>query len=340
MGAGRHVSIKDVAREAGVSVTTVSHALNGKGRLNPATRRRVQEVAERLGYRPNPAARSLVSGKTGLIAVLASLPADVELTDFAYYTGVIGAASGAAVARDYALVVAPPAGSTFVWDRVALDGLIVVDPIEGEPALPVLRERSIPFVTIGRDPSGHELDAVVGADDVAGARAVFDHLADAGGKRVALVTIPPVYSFARDTIVAYRAWCDERGLQPIERTPSLEDMVRRREAAIDAIVEDLLGGPEPPDAIYCPIERLGVAVADSILSRGRRIPEDVLLATTSDIGSAAMADPPITTLEYDFGALGRQAAGVLLDLVEGTRTAPLIDIVGSSLVSRASTTRA
>jgi DNA-binding LacI/PurR family transcriptional regulator len=167
MRAGRRVSIKDVAREAGVSVTTVSHALNGKGRLNPTTRRRVQDVAERLGYRPNPAARSLVSGKTGLIAVVTSLPAEVEMTDFSYYTDVIGAASGAAVSRDYALVVAPAAGSSFVWDRVPLDGVIVVDPIEGDAALPVLRERSIPFVTIARDPGGHERDAVVGADDVA-----------------------------------------------------------------------------------------------------------------------------------------------------------------------------
>jgi DNA-binding LacI/PurR family transcriptional regulator len=338
MGAGRRVSIKDVAREAGVSVTTVSHALNGKGRLNPATRRRVQQVAEHLGYRPNPAARSLVSGKTGLIAVVASLPADVEMTEFAYYTEVIGAASGAAVARDYALVVAPPAASAFVWDRVPLDGVIVVDPIEGEAALPVLRERSIPFVTIGRDPAGHERDAVVASDDVGSARGVFDHLADAGAKRVALISIPPVYSFVRDTMVAYRAWCDEHGLPPIERIPSLDDLVRRREGVVDAIVEDLLGGPEPPDAMYCPIERLGIAVADSILSRGLRIPEDVLLVTTRDVGRAAIVDPPLTTLEWDFGELGRQATGVLLDLVEGTRSAPLIDIVATKLVRRASTT--
>jgi DNA-binding LacI/PurR family transcriptional regulator len=340
MRAGRRVSIKDVAREAGVSVTTVSHALNGKGRLNPATRRRVHEVAERLGYRPNPAARSLVSGKTGLIAVVASLPADVEMTDFGYYTEVIGAASGAAVARDYALVVAPPSGSTYVWDRVPLDGVIVVDPIEGEAALPVLRERSIPFVTIGRDPAGHERDAVVAADDAAAARTVFDHLAAAGGRRIALISIPPVYSFVRDTIHAYRSWCGDRGLRPIERIPALEDMVRLRETALDAIVEELLSGPEPPDAVYCPIERLGVAVAASIRAHGRRIPEDVLVVTTRDVGRAAEADPPITTLDWDFGEVGRRSATLLLDLVDGTRAAPVLDIVENTLVRRASTTRA
>jgi DNA-binding LacI/PurR family transcriptional regulator len=203
-----------------------------------------------------------------------------------------------------------------------------------------LRERSIPFVTIARDPGGHERDAVVGADDVAGARAVFDHLADAGGRRVALITIPPVYSFVIDTITAYRAWCGEHGSLPIHRVPTIEDMVRRREAALDAIVEDLLAGPDPSDAIYCPIERLGVAVADSILSHGGRIPDDVLLVTTRDVGRAASADPPITTLEADPGALGRQATTVLLDLIEGKRSAPLMDMFEMTLVQRASTTRA
>src|SRR5207248_2015681 len=78
-----------------VSVTTVSHALNDKGRLNPDTRQRVRDVAKRLGYKPNPAARSLVSGKTGLIAVIPSLPKKtrVSFSDLGYFTELIGAAT-------------------------------------------------------------------------------------------------------------------------------------------------------------------------------------------------------------------------------------------------------
>ena len=135
--AARRVSIKDVAREAGVSVTTVSHALNGKGRLRASTRERVTEVAERLGYRANPAARNLVSGHAGLIAAMPSLPDDprVRFAEFGYYTKVIVAASGAAIARDHALVIAPPSRGGFVWDRVNLDGVIMIDPMLDEPAL-------------------------------------------------------------------------------------------------------------------------------------------------------------------------------------------------------------
>src|SRR5438046_9071020 len=104
MARDHRISIKDVAREASVSVTTVSHALNDKGRLNPDTRQRVRDVAERLGYRPNPAARSLVSGKTGLIAVIPSLPKEVRgsCSDVGSCTERIGAAPDAAVTRDRA----------------------------------------------------------------------------------------------------------------------------------------------------------------------------------------------------------------------------------------------
>src|SRR4029450_6603446 len=123
------ISIKDVAREAGVSVTTVSHALNDKGRLNPETRARVREVADRLGYRPNPAARSLVSGKTGVIAVMPSLPEEPKLSSRASPSspGSLTAAPAAPVAGAWGLGVAPPLWSDFVWERVPLDGVIVID---------------------------------------------------------------------------------------------------------------------------------------------------------------------------------------------------------------------
>ena len=151
------MSIRDVAREAGVSVTTVSHALNGKGRLNPETRERVREVADRLGYRPNPAARSLVSGRTGLIAAMPSLPRGARHR--VHRVRVLLRADrrrrpGWRSDAINALVVSPPAADWFVWDRVPLDGVIVIEPVVGEPALPDLRRRGFPFVTISADPAG------------------------------------------------------------------------------------------------------------------------------------------------------------------------------------------
>jgi DNA-binding LacI/PurR family transcriptional regulator len=335
--ANRRVSIKDVAREAGVSVTTVSHALNDKGRLNDQTRHHVREVASRLGYRPNPAARSLVSGHTGIVAAMASLPAEVAFTDLGYYTDLIGAATQVAISRDHALVVAPPSGGSFVWDRLPLDGVIVIDPLVDEPALPMLRQRGIPFVTIGRDPNGHERDAIVANDDVASARMVFDHFVERGAQRVGLLAIPPLLSFARDTTDAYLAWCRDRGQRPAMDSPSYHDLVGDTNAAVTGALSRLLDRPDPIDALYAPIEQLGVAAGNAASGSGVRIPQDLMLATTNDAGRAAAAEPSITTMESDYGEMGRRAGSMLLDMVEGSRSAPCVEITPTKIVARAST---
>ncbi len=336
----RRVSIKDVAREAGVSVTTVSHALNDKGRLSESTRRHVREVAARLGYRPNPAARSLVSGKTRLIAAMASLPDDprVEFTEFGYYTALIGAASGAAVARDHALVVAPPTRSGFIWERVPLDGVIVIDPVIGETALPALRAAGIPYVTIGDDADGGGGPAV-SADETAGTFAMLDHFVERGAERVGLLAIPPVNAFARTTIDAYGAWCSRAGQVPERVVMELDDLVGDDDGSyLAASLDRLLGSGV--DAVYAPIEIIGIAAQRLIRSRGLDVPRDVMIATTLDGGRALHADPPLTTLTFDYPEMGRQAADLLLDLIAGARPSSTALRVPATVTPRASTERA
>jgi DNA-binding LacI/PurR family transcriptional regulator len=335
------ISIKDVAREAGVSVTTVSHALNDKGRLNPETRARVREVADRLGYRPNPAARSLVSGRTGLIAVMPSLPAEPQLSfgDFGYFTALIAAATDVAVSKDWALVVAPPLSSDFVWERVPLDGVIVIDPITGDAALPVLRERKIPFVTISADPDTPGGDAVVACEDRECTVAVLDHFVERGARRVGFLSAPPITAFLGATAEAYAGWCANHGQDPIVEILDLAELDRDPGGGMARAVERLFDRSEAPDAIYVPLEIVGVDVHRAMREMKLRIPDDVLLATTHDRGQALMTNPPITTIEWDYREVGRRAATLLIDLVEGSRAAPCLEIVPGRLMPRASTAR-
>ena len=297
-------------------MTTVSHALNGKGRLSETTRDHVRTVADRLGYRPNPAARSLVSGRTGLIAAMPSLPDDprIAFSEFGYYSALIGAASGAAVALDRALVVAPPSRSGFIWDRVPLDGVIVIDPLVGEPALPALRAAMIPYVTIGLDPDGGDGPSVTAAERAATHR-LLDHLADGAAAGVGLLTIPPVNAFVVETIAAHDEWSAARGDPPRRVVMDLDRLVADDAAYLRGAIEELLA--QDVDAIYAPIEVVGVEVARALSAMGRSIPGDVLLATTDDAGRAAAADPPITTLTYDYPEMGRRAASLLLAIVDG-----------------------
>jgi DNA-binding LacI/PurR family transcriptional regulator len=335
------ISIKDVAREAGVSVTTVSHALNDKGRLNPDTRARVREVAERLGYKPNPAARSLVSGKTGLIAVITSLPKQpsVSFGDFGYFTELIAAATDVAVSKDWALVVAPPLSSDFVWERVPLDGVIVIDPMSGDAALPVLRERQIPFVTISADPDTPTGDAVVACEDQVCTAAVLDHFVERGARRVGFLSAPPITAFLRSTAEVYATWCAEHGQEPIAEILDLAEIDRDAASAMAHAVEHLFDGTDAPDAVYVPLEIIGVDVHRVMRGMKLRIPDDVLLATTHDRGQALTTNPPITTIEWDYREVGRRAASLLIDLVEGSRAAPYLEVVPGRLMPRASTAR-
>ena len=335
------VSIRDVAREAGVSVTTVSHALNGKGRLHPDTRMRVREVAERLGYRPNPAARSLVSGRTGLIAAVPSLPRDlnVEFSEFGFYSELIAAATGVAIGRDNALVVSPPGADWFIWDRVPLDGVIVIEPIAGERALPDLRRRHVPFVTISADPGGAATDAVVRSDDRDGTIRTLGHLAAAGARAVAMIAPPPINAFTRDCAETYRRWCASAG------RPLLLEVVDERDLAVDrakaylTAIDRVLAVRPAPDALFVPVEMAGVMVLDELVARGFSIPEDVMVATTRDLGRVTTTSPPMTALEWDFTEIGSRAAKMLLDLIDGRRSAPCEEVVPTNLVARASTVR-
>lgn len=333
------VSIRDVAREAGVSVTTVSHALNDKGRLNPETRQRVREVADRLGYRPNPAAKSLVSGRTGLIAAIPSLPRElrVDYAEFGFFSDLITAATTVAVGRDQALVVSPPGADWFIWDRVPLDGVIVIEPVVGEPALPDLRRRGVPFVTISADPLGARDDAVVRSDDADGAMRTLDHLAAMGGERVAMLAPPPLNAFTRDCAETYRRWCARAGHGSLLEVVGMADVARNRETAYLAALDRLLARRPAPDALFVPIELAGVTVLEVLQARGIRVPDDLLLATTHDTGRGLTTRPPMTTLEWNFAELGRRAAEMLLDLIDGTRKAPCEEVVATTLVPRAST---
>ena len=335
------ISIKDVAREAGVSVTTVSHALNDKGRLNPETRARVREVADRLGYRPNPAARSLVSGRTGLIAVLPSLPTQPQVSfgDFGYFTELIAAATDVAVSKDWALVVAPPSSTDFVWERVPLDGVIVTDPITGDRALPVLRERGIPFVTISTDPDAPDGDAVVACEARDCTVALLDHFLERGARRIGLLSAPPITAFLAATEATYARWCAQHGQEPVEEILDLAELDRDRGGSLARAVERLFDREEAPDAVYAPLEILGIDVHRSIRDMRLRIPDDVLLATTHDRGQALMTNPPITTIEWDYREVGRRAATLLIDLVEGSRAAPTVETVPGRVMPRASTAR-
>jgi DNA-binding LacI/PurR family transcriptional regulator len=331
----QRADIKDVARAAGVSVTTVSHALNGKGRISATTRKRVQRFADSLGYRPNNTARNLVGGRTGLFGLALSqtstLP--ISLGDVAYFAQLMMGATTASLDGGYALMLTP--ASEQLAEAGTIDGAIVVDPVVGDPLLPALQEAGIPVVTTGRVLDAPGFDYWVDNDHVAGTRSVLDHLARRGAGRVALLTSALDISFTADTTAAYETWCAERRLEPlVTRVKTGPTETSGFNAA-----SEWFARRDSPDAIFATYGRLAFGASMAAESYGKRIPDDVMIAmTATDSASANTSSVSLTAVNLYPEQLGRAAADLLVGLIEGHEpTRP--DPFPTRIVPRASTRR-
>lgn len=337
----RRVGIKTVAEAAGVSVTTVSHALNGKGRLPERTREHVRQVAEELGYRPSAQARNLVGGRTGLLGLAVTQPAGAPfpLTDLAYFVLLTNAATATAMRRGYAVVLAPDGGEAGVWEHVEVDGAIVIDPVAGDPLVSRLRARGLPVVTTGRVIDGEADAPWVDNNHAEATDRVLDHLHRRGARRIALVTSQPGSSFTVDTESAYGAWCRAHAMEPLvcraARDPDPDAAAAAAALAFDA--------EQPADAVYATLDRLALATTQAAQARGLVVPGDVQIVSATDSEAARWAHPPLTVLDLFPEEIGRRAANLLVDLIDligpdGPVTSQRY--VDSKLIARGSTRRA
>jgi DNA-binding LacI/PurR family transcriptional regulator len=330
------VRIEDVARAAGVSITTVSHALSGKGRLPAARRKQVRAVANSLGYSPNPAAKSLASGKTGLVAVVVSAPgnASIPFTEIDYYVKLINEATAQAIERGYGVVLAPSTAGAETWERIPLDGVIVVDPARDDSSVAGLRARRVPMVFLGRDPCGEASDIVVENDRRGATRMVLDHLVKAGTNHAGILTLSTYESFTADCLAEYSAWCAERGEHPLLHIASGDSTAGHhlfRDAANDFLLRT-----DRPEGVFCLYERLAVELLRAAHDHGIRVPQDLKVVSINEMGLAETTEPHLTELEINQGLLGATAAALLADLLEGRDVTSQRD-VPTRLIERAST---
>lgn len=333
----RRAGIKQVAKAAGVSITTVSHVLNDKGRVNEDTRARVKAVAAELGYTPYPAAQQLANGRDRTVAFMirAGEREFLPPTDYEYFNELMDGVTAEAMARGHRIILMPSMVDPAQLDALHVDGAILVDPLRGEPVIDALNRQGIHVVTTGRDASTSGGDYWVDNDHAVGTRLVLEHLADQGADRIALINADPRHSYALDAQAAYEKWCASRGYKPLIATigPALDES-----AGFEATLE-LFNGPSRPDAIHTILDRVGLGVLLAARSQGRRVPEDLLITTTTDTLASRVARPALTVLSLEPNEIGRLAAEMLLDLMEGCEPAEPHRTVATYLIPRASSNR-
>ncbi|MGG7100218.1 LacI family DNA-binding transcriptional regulator [Rhodococcus sp. 24CO] len=315
-------TLRDVAAAAGVAVSTVSYALNGKGRVDSATRTRVQEAADHLGYRANRSAQNLRAGRTATLGLMLPVPDELtsdEYLNFDRYGRMATAATQAAFQADHSLLLLPSMKDPNSLRRIAMDGVIVADPIAQDPRVDVLEKIRMPSVAIGPGPSDH-FGYTVCPDLVATTEVLLNHLTEQGATNILALAPGPESDWTRATTQAYAEWCRVRGIRARVSNPRSAQPERTVEELVHSAyssAHDALTSENPPDAIVSLILGCAAAAARAALDLGLSIPRDILIAQDSDEPTLTISDPPITAIDLCPEEQAEVAVAVLIDLING-----------------------
>jgi DNA-binding LacI/PurR family transcriptional regulator len=332
-------SLRDVAKLAGVSVKTVSNVVNDYAHVTAATRERVLRAIEELHYRPNPAARSLRKGRSGLVGLA------VPELGIPYFSELAGLIVDAAAEQSWTVLVDQTNGllerELLVSEGIRshlLDGLIFSPIAMGAEEL-ARRQDDTPLVLLGErvfdGPADH-----VAIDNVAAARDATAHLLALGRRRIAAIGDQrhvPAGRTAHLRLAGYQQALAEAGLPFDEQLVLPADYYHRSDGAES--MARLLALDEPPDAVLCFADLLALGALRTLLAAGRRVPEDVALVGFDDIEDGRFSTPTLTTVRPDKQQIARLAVSFLLSrIADGLDTPPREVQVGYELAVRESTT--
>ncbi|MFF3623264.1 LacI family DNA-binding transcriptional regulator [Streptomyces sp. NPDC002467] len=325
----RTVTLIDVARAAGVSKSTASDALHGSGRVAEATRDRVREVADRLGYRPNSAARRLRRASTGAIGLY--LPQTA--TRLEYYMNLAFGAVERAQEEGLDVVLLGSAAGAHGPLGSRVDGLLVVDPEIGDPAVPALLDAGVPVVTCERYPGPTATPtAAVVCDNAASLTALLDHVHERGAVAPALLAPEATSSWAQALRTAAETWSAERGVSvivhtvPFAATPAEAAEHTRR----------LLADRPAVDAVICAPDGAAAGVLRAAAESGRTVGRDFQLASCVDGIAVRSCDPPLTAIDLRPAEYGRTCAALLCEVLAGRARPDTVRLHDWALVVRPS----
>jgi LacI family transcriptional regulator len=330
------LTIREVARAAGVSRQTVSRVLNNKTQIAPETRQRVLNVMEQLGYRPNANARSL-TGK-GTQAIGLTLP-DISNP---FFTELATAIEAAAQERGYHVFLCN-AGDTpdrelasirLLQERRA-DGLILCSSRLPDDLLRQLLAQHHPIVLVNR-----RLEAPgsvqIRADYARGGYLATRHLLDRGHRDVAAITLLAETANSREKLNGYFQALEEAGIAPdpalIARGPS------HVTGGYDAAMR-LLQPPRRLSAIFVYSEAMAIGVLRACDVLGLRVPDDVAIVAFGGGRLSAMVHPPLSTIHVPLYSMGRRAFEMLAQLLAGQVPSPPQVLIKPTLVVRESSVR-
>ncbi|GAA2418241.1 LacI family DNA-binding transcriptional regulator [Streptomyces glaucosporus] len=333
---GHRPTLEAVAAHAGVSRATVSRVVNGGAGVRRALRERVEASVAALGYVPNSAARSLVTRRTGAVAVVIAEPETRVFSDpfFAQQLRGISRELSSCDTQLVLLLLEERAD----YDRVGrylagghVDGALMFSLHRDDPLPSMARASGLPTVFGGRPGwPGAEDDPgllYVDTDNRGGARQAVEHLLERGRRRIAVITGPLDQTSAQDRLDGYRD-----ALGAAEADPALVAHGDFTAEGGERAMAELLDRSPDLDAVFAGSDLMASGALRTLRSRGRRVPEDVAVVGYDDLEPAAWAVPALTTVRQDVQDMGRMMAGLLLrrlglepdGVPSGTPLAPVV----------------
>lgn len=311
----KRLTLEQIAKQSGVSRSTVSRVVRNHESVSPAVRQRVIEVIKETGYQPNAAARSLAGQRTNVIGLVIAESAQSLFTD-AYYPMLIQGVTQAT--NDYEQTL-----TLFLFHNRAdeeklsprlirnqlVDGLIVTGTRIDDPLVPRLLKSDVPFVLVGRheDPRVNFIDV----DNVAGSQAAVSYLTRLGHSRIGIITGTMQNRSAIDRCEGYKQALRSRGI-PIDDRIVVEGNFTEHSGFVgmNRLIEQNV------DAVFVSSDGMAIGALRAAREAGKAVPADIAIVGFDDLPTSGNTQPPLTTVRQSVRRMGAMAVETLLDILE------------------------
>ena len=309
----------DLARELGVSMTTISRALSDHHSIGPATKLKVQKLAKKLNYQPNHLAAALRKGKSKLLGVI------VPYIEGRFFPSVVHGIESAASKAGFSVIMCQ-SNEDAAHERQSIDTLLSAQVAGILVSLSrttndfrhfeKVRKRGIPLVFFDRVLTGDYVNAVV-LNDRAGAYESTRHLLEQGCRRIAHFSGPQHLNIYQNRRQGYLDALQSYGIAPDEELIAYFDMSQEQGAVEMA---RLLALPNPPDAVFAAGDSSVLGALQYLKKQGLRVPEDVALAGFSNEAFTSITEPMLTSVDQRCEEMGQAAVRLFLELLEAKGT--------------------
>lgn len=325
-------TIKDIAKAAGVSPSTVSRALHDNERISESVRREIQELARSMNFHPNQMARSLVSRHTRIVGIVFPPDAGMSL-GHPFYPAVLQGLGRVAGERRYHMLLGT--GSEAVTSAQAVSQIVQSGYVGGLIVLAAEdcpdEEAGVPVVIIGRPLDMQSCDSV-DTDNVRAGREATRYLLERGHRRVALIGYDSHYNVTVDRLEGYKRALRDYGLEPREDWVVHSRFIENK--TDNARLAEIFSAADRPTAVVSMDDSLSIGLTSVLSGMGLGVPRDVSVISFNNTEAARYHNPPLTSVDVDPYRLGVSAMTLMLDRLRGKLDAPVHAEVPFTLIER------